>query len=400
MMKARTMLVAGIVMAMSAGAFAEDAHPVKLFNRFRVGYDDNIYQVEEKNGREKTDSVRLMEEIEVALKFDMEQTYLGLRYRPTVIWFSDRDDDDTDVVHDLQAKLEHEFSPSLRLTLADGFHSSQLPELQDGDYIVRENDDNIYNDFRAVLTYTFRPETYVDLAGRYYFLKYMDNDDLERSDNYWSAVGGVTLHQVLAAQTTAMADFRYQTLQYDKAPKSYDRDVDTIFGGLGIEQGLGKQMSATVRAGVQHRMYDAEDRDDKTRPYVDGSLTVSPTESGLTRFILSAGWAITASDVTGYLDQERIRTALTFVHNLTQRMELSLTGSYTLSQYDADDAMVDGLGDNDENAYAATARLSYLVGTRNWIEVGYQYTKLDSDIKSRESYDRNRVDLGWKIQLF
>ena len=388
------------MLARAAGALAENGHPVKIFNRFRVGYDDNVYQVEEKNGREKTDSLRLMEDIELAIKFDWEQTYLGLSYRPTLVWYSDRDNDDTDVLHDLKATLIQEFTPTLKLTLSDGFHSAQLPELQDGDYVVRENDDNIYNDLRAVLTYTFRPETYLDLAGRYYFLKYNDNDELEHTDNYWSAVGGLTLHQVLAAQTTAMVDFRYQTLQYDKAPKGYDRDVDTIFAGLGLEQGLGKNLSATVRAGVQHRMYDAENKDDKTRPYVDGSLTLTPTEAGTTRLILSAGWAMAASDVTGYLQQQRVRTALTFAHNFTQRLELSLTGSYTLSQYDEDDAMVEGLGDNDENAWAGTARLSYLIGTRNWVEVGYQYTKLDSDIKSRQSYDRNRVDLGWKIQLF
>lgn len=401
MMKTQAMLTAGILMAFAAGAVADESgSPIHLFNRFRVGYDDNVYQVEEKNGKEKTDSLRLMEEVEVALKLDLEQTYLGLRYRPNLIWYSDREDDDIDVRHDVQATLTQEFTPNLQLSLSDAFHSSQLPELQDGDYIVREKDDNINNDLRAVLSYTLRPETRLDLAGRYYFLKYLDNKPLEISDNYWSAVGGLTLRQILGPQTTAMVDFRYQTLQYDKAPDSYNRDADTIFGGLGLEQALGKQLSATVRAGVQHRMYDNDAFDDKTCPYVDGSLTLAPTESGLTRLILSAGWALAESDVTAYLVQQRIRAALTLAHKLTERLELTLTGSYTLSQYDADDAMAEGLGDNDENAYAATARLSYLVGTRNWIELGYQFTALDSDIKSRESYDRNRVDLGWRIQLF
>lgn len=396
-MKTKAMLTAGIMMALVAGASAEDSgRPIQLFNRLRVGWDDNVYQT----AKDETDSVRILEEIEVALKFDLEQTYLGLRYRPTLIWYSDRDDDDTDFLHDLTATFTQELTPSLQLSVSDTLHSSQLPELQDGDYIVRECDDNLYNDLRAVLSYTFRPETRLDLAGRYYILKYLDNDALEKTDNYWSAIGGVTLRQILGAQTTAMADFRYQTLQYDKAPDSYDRDVDTIFGGLGIEQGLGKQLSASIRAGVQHRMYDNDAFDDKTCPYVDGSLTLAPTESGLTRLILSAGWAMAESDVTAYLAQERIRTALTFAHKLTQRLDFSLTGSYTLSRYDADDAMVEGLGDNDENSYAATARLSYLIGTRNWVELGYQFTKLDSDIKSRTEYDRNRVDLGWRIQLF
>ena len=42
----------------------------------------------------------------------------------------------------------------------------------------------------------------------------------------------------------------------------------------------------------------------------------------------------------------------------------------------------------------------YRINRINWLEVGYQYVKLDSDIPGRENYDRNRADIGWKIQLF
>jgi hypothetical protein len=36
----------------------------------------------------------------------------------------------------------------------------------------------------------------------------------------------------------------------------------------------------------------------------------------------------------------------------------------------------------------------------NWLEAGWQYVMLDSDMPNRESYQRNRIDIGWKIQLF
>ena len=44
--------------------------------------------------------------------------------------------------------------------------------------------------------------------------------------------------------------------------------------------------------------------------------------------------------------------------------------------------------------------MTYRVNRINWLEVGYQYVELESDLVNRESYDRNRFDVGWKIQLF
>jgi len=46
------------------------------------------------------------------------------------------------------------------------------------------------------------------------------------------------------------------------------------------------------------------------------------------------------------------------------------------------------------------ARATYRVNRINWIEAGYQYVMFDSDVSGRESYERNRIDVGWKIQLF
>jgi hypothetical protein len=44
----------------------------------------------------------------------------------------------------------------LSLSLSDTLRASQLPELQDEGYIVRENDDNYYNSALATLAYNIR----------------------------------------------------------------------------------------------------------------------------------------------------------------------------------------------------------------------------------------------------
>ena len=106
MKQIRIFTVAACLAAWAASAFAES--PVHLSNRLRIGYDDNIYQAGESTlpdgstvKHDETDSFRILNEIELLLNLNLPRTYLGLRYRPTLAWFSEREDDDTDFWHDL-----------------------------------------------------------------------------------------------------------------------------------------------------------------------------------------------------------------------------------------------------------------------------------------------------------
>ncbi len=91
---------------------------------------------------------------------------------------------------------------------------------------------------------------------------------------------------------------------------------------------------------------------------------------------------------------------LSVAHDLTAKLNFYLSGAYTLNAYDADYALDPTLEDGDENTFLVSMRLSYRLNRVNWLEAGYQFVMLDSDLNGRESYERNRVDLGWKIQLF
>ena len=104
--------------------------------------------------------------------------------------------------------------------------------------------------------------------------------------------------------------------------------------------------------------------------------------------------------MTSYLSQDRFYASLSLAHDFTAKLSFYLSGAYSLNSYDEKYSMYDGLEDGDENTYLISMRMSYRVNRINWLEAGYQFVMLDSDVTNRESYDRNRVDLGWKIQLF
>lgn len=398
----RIFTVAACLAALAVPAFAES--PVHVNSRLRLGYDDNVYQAGDATladgstvSHEKTDSFRILEEIELLLNVNQPRTYLGLRYRPTFAWFSDRDQDDTDLWHDLDLNFVQKFTPTLALSFNDSLRYSQLPELQDENFVVRAKDDNYYNSALAALSYNVRPETRIDVSGRYILLRYTEDD--HENDNYYSMVGGLTLRQQLASRTTLMGDLRYQSLVYDEAEAAYNRDATSLFAGLGAEQTFNPKMIGSLRAGVEQRNYDNDLYDDNTQPYGELSMTIMPSPA--TRITGAASYSIYESDVSTYLSQNRTYLSLSVAYDVTAKLNVYASGAYAINQYEADYSLEAGAQDADENSYLFSARLSYRINRINWIETGLQYVKLDSDLVNRESYDRLRWDvIGWKIQLF
>ena len=399
MKKIEILCAAAVLAAFTMEAAAE----FRLSNRIRFGYDDNIYQTE----KNEKDSVRIIEEIEATLNQVMDNTYVGITYRPSLLWVEARDGDEFDVLHNLNFNLIQEFTPRLTLDLSDTLRAGQLPELTDGDYIVREDEDNIYNAAKASLMYEFRPGTRLDLSGRYLTLRYTEKwadpvtgEDLHDFDNYDSAVAGLSLRQQLGSLTTLSADVRYQRLEYEKSPVGFERDSDMVFGGLGIEQTISPSLLGSLRAGVEQRMYDNSDAyDDQTQPYAEGSLTWMPSPA--TRLTLAASYSIYESDITNYMSQNRAYTSLSLAHDFTARIHFYCSAAYTHGEYEADYAnkSMGVFEDGDEDSVSFAGRLAYEVAPKNWLELNYQFIKLDSDVAGRQSYDNNRVDVAWKIQI-
>jgi hypothetical protein len=387
-----------IALALPGWAAAQDPapseeSPIHMNNRIRLGYDDNIYQADDIH--DPKSSFRIIEEIEMLVNMNLERTYLGLRYRPSLLWYADRDPS-TDFLNDLDLNLTHNFSPSLALSLADTLRAGQLPELQDENYVVREDDDNIYNSAIATLSYNFQPETRLDLSGRYITLMYQSDDN--KNNDYYSLVGGVTLRQQLASRSTVMGDLRYQTLTYNEANVEANRDANTVFAGLGLEQTFSPKVIGSLRGGMESRAYDADLYDDNTSPYGELSLTFLPTPA--TRLTGAASYSIAESDVENYLSSDRTYLSLSLAHDFTAKWAFYASGAYSMDAYEADYSLDNTVGDANEDAVLFSARLTYRINRINWLEAGWQYVVFDSEVMNRESYTRNRIDLGWKIQLF
>ena len=385
-------MLTGALLVDMVGAAQETAQNFQVKNRFRVGWDSNVYETE----KDTQDSFKIIEELEFLLNMDMEQTFFGLRYRPTFIWWSDREPDDTDLHHEADVVFAHNFSPRVSLNLKNTLRIAELPELIDRGVVAREKDDYTYNLLDGVLGYKLSEPTRLEFGGRYTLLRY-DDDEVAATDDYDIYAAGVTLRHQLQRETALSADLRLEQTEYTDLD---ERSSESVFFGAGLEQIFTPNLVGSIRGGAQNKTFEDDEIGDETMPFGDISLTYLPSPK--TRITGGVGYSMFEADVYPFASQDRLLSFLSLSHDLTARIQLFLAGSYQQSKYDGDQKLDDpefaGTSpDGDEDVLQGSARVSYMLNRRNYLEASIQYLDFSSDL--RNDFDRTRLELGWRTQL-
>lgn len=363
-----------------------------VVNRLSLEYDDNVRET----STNKEDSLVIKDEIDLGLTLDFEPTFLTLRYRPSYLWWENREPDDSDFNHMVDAVLNHRFTPRLSAGLKHTYRMTESPEEIDRGTVIKEEGDYEYNVTDANVDYQVLTRTHAVVGGRYTTLSY-DNDDIAQTSDFDSMTAGLTLRHQLTELSSALADYRREDLEYD-----YEKDRGAVsdYIGLGYEQAMGASFVGVFRAGYEGRNYDAPTIDNESQPY--GDVTVTYLHSPRTRLSLGGGYALVEADVYPFAAQDRTTLFTTVAHDLTARITLYLAATYQLSEYSAE-TRIDGGADasipqeGDEKVLNGSASATYRINARNAVEASWQYLDLSSDI--RDDFDRNRFTLGWRLDL-
>ncbi|NTU56327.1 MAG: outer membrane beta-barrel protein [Anaerolineales bacterium] len=382
--------------------FSAMIKPYQINNRLRVEYDDNINQTE----TDKETSWKVIEEIEFLINFNLQNTYVGLRYRPSYVWW-DREPEggSSDFQHELDFVLNQTFSPRLSLSVVDTLRRGESPRQIIATNGVPENvnGDFYYNTLNGTLGYLLRPATRLELSGRWVAQRY-DNKAYSDSefDNY---VGGLTLRHQWVPETTLIGAFRYEAVDYN----GLDRGSKSLYAGGGVEQIFSPNLIGSLGGGYQRKDFNSDQISSETSPYVDVSATFLPSPS--TRISGGVGYSMFESEVFPFANQDRAQVFGSLAHDFTARVSFYLTGSYTIGSYDAEQTVEDPENptitakDGDDNVGQVSTRVTYQLNRSNWLEAGWQYVDFDSKLKYsngnklRESYKENRIDVGWKTQF-
>lgn len=387
-----SMLTVGLGFALTATHAAEGQLPVDVFNRLRVEYDDNVNATSSKQ-----DSVKIIEELELLLDSELDNTYLGVRYSPALVYFDDRAGDSTDLNHQFDFILNQKLSPRAVIKIKDTLRITDQPTVVQDDVTIRNNNDFLYNSLNGAFETQLVPEkTTLRVDGRYAMVAYDDSDVADESD-YDQIVGGIDIIQRVAPNTDVGGEVRYSQVDYENDL----RDSDSVQVGVTVSKIFSPKLQGELRAGYESRTADAAAKSDSDSPYVDGSIVLLPAQK--TRVTVGAGFSQDKSPTNKFTQQERTRVYGTVSQGITPALTLHLTGSYAMGSFSTDDATsrfdpaTDS--DGDENVLLFSASAVYEVNVRNWIEASWQYIELDSDVRPADDFDRNRVSLGWKYRL-
>lgn len=385
----------------------ETTKPWSISASLRGFYDDN-YFAQPKGLADESFGFELRPR--VAFNLPMEQTYIGGSYTYSMKYYEARANDHIDHTHEVDLKLDHRFSETMKVAFNDSFVYAREPEVVEGSGTTistfRTDSDVLRN--RASIDFTIRLTDTLGLAAGYEngWYDYQDDGPGSRSalldrfehtfrlDARWQArpdLVGIVGYQLGIINYTDD-----ELLSLAGTLTSSDRDTRSHYGYVGAEYTISEELSFAGRVGIQYTEYTELDNDE-TGPFADVSGTYrylpgSYVQAGVRhqRNPTDLAGTGTGTDVT--LDQETTTVFGSVHHRITAKIAANLVGQYQRSVFNG------GSFDGDvDNFLLAGINLQYDIN-QNWTaEAGYNYDRLDSDVGGR-SFSRNRIYAGIRLQ--
>jgi len=408
----RLIVVSMLVVGFCGGAFGIQGLPLTIDNRLRIEYDDNIRQ----ETTDEDSSMKIVEQLQLIGDINAENTFASLRYQPSFIYWADRPESDDNLDHALDLLINQRFSPRLSLAISDTLRYSELSELRaedDSELIIRPDNTYFYNKVDGAITYRLTSNLKLRANGAYDFVDYDENDVAQR-DDYDKYTAGADLESAISKKTSVGGQLRYSDISYDNDPPPIVEDGQTVDRGFGdrgselvqvggiLQHIFSPNLIANMRAGYSMRDYNAAATDSAEAPYVSASATMLPSPK--TRMTLGGTYSLYDADIYPYVGQTRSSVYGSIGHDVTAKVDFFVSATYIQGEYEADEVVdtivIERTGDNlggDDDSAQVSSRLRYNFYRNNYLELGYQYTEVSSEV--RRDYDRNRYWIGWQTRL-
>lgn len=380
----------------STTAFAAKERSIRVQNSVRVGYDDNVYQ----SADDETDTMFITDIVNISGKLTFSsRSDMLLYWQPE---FRYRMDADPKFVtyQDLYARFNHAVSQRTFLQVSDRFRYQD----KDGQSSLGKSSNQNYleNDLAGALDYTINSLSQAKLGAGYEFRRWDDSDY-----GTWTGTGGGNDYDQITADGSYIRELRpnttqgilglnYADLSYEGSRGGYNST--TIYGG--VDQNFNANLIGNVRLG--YSLSDVEnsagDSEKNSTPYLQAGLDFNPTAR--TSLNGTLGYSLYRAESSIYNAQERFNLGVGVRHDLTGKISISASLSYIHSQYDADYATESmTLEDAKDNYLKFSLRGSYQINRNNFVDAGYEYSNRWTSDNVFTEYDRNRIDIGWRLRL-
>lgn len=382
-----------VVLSLVSGVtFAAKENSVRFQNTVRMGYDDNVYQSEDKTGTAYiTDIINISGKLTFSSRSDML-----LYWQPEIRYRLDSDvEPDFITYQDLYARFSHAISQRMFLQISDRFRY-QDKDAQSGS-VNTSNQNYIENDLMGALDYTINSVSQVKVGTGYEFRTWDDS-------NYGSVLGndytqihadGSYIREFVPNKTTGLLGMDYMDHTYEGNRGGFDST--TIYGG--VDQNFTPNVVGNARVGYSFSNVENNSgvSSDTSSPYLQAGLDINPTAR--TSFTGTLGYSLYRSENSVYNAQDRFNLLLGVRHDLTGKINISSTIGYTVSLYDADYSVngVTPAPDAQDDYLTFGLRGSYQINRNNFLDAGYKFSTRSTDVNS--DFDRNEIDIGWRLRL-
>ena len=392
------LVVIGSVISMQG--FAAKERVIRFQNHVRVGYDDNVNMTDNKDAKETGYLTNISQ---ITGKF-----IFSSRTEAIIFWqpeFRYRFSADPKLVsyQDLYARLDHAISQRLFMTLSDRLRYQDREAQRQG---VKSSDQNyLDNDLQGSLTFTLSSLSNIKVAGGYMTRTWDDDIYGEvRGNNFDKvSVDASFVRQIFNEKVDGLVGVNYSSLNHEGQRGGYN----SVAAYLGIDQIFNPKLTAYGRFGYQASTVDTleattaadvKSSADDSSPYAQGGFDYAA--SARTSFNGALGYSLTSSENSLYNAQNRLNLGLGMRHDITAKINVSATLSYFYSMYDSDYTTgISAVSDAEDHYTSLALRATYQINRNNFFELGYIYSTRKTNSSNLTDYDRNRVELGWKLRL-
>ncbi len=367
--------------------------------KFRWEYDDNIFTTTkgEKNtyGVSEKESWKLYVEPKIDVHLLSDTSYLGGSYQYSLLYYTDRPDDDTEMAHDAQIDVRHRFSPGLEVALTDIFRYSEEPEIAEDivtaggvrTLTLQRNGDYYYNRGSAAMNVRLSPQLWMNLN---YANVYVDYDDAGVSyyyDRMINTAGG-KLQYLATPESRINLGVTYANVDYDS--DALRKDSDSWIGFVGLNQTLAKYTVGSITAGWENRDFSDVDISEDA-PFVDVNIASGLGKKSNAKAGYRYGLTETAYAQFG---AEQAHTLYAGVNAwLANWTSVHFNTSYEMAEFEGS---IPGRATSakDEDVWLLGIVLRQRVHRDMYLEVGYRRTDVSSDYDNSD-YERNRYYVGF-----
>lgn len=390
-MNKKTVLLSITTVLVALTGYSEQERVIHLQNHVRFGYDDNVYQNNSKNG-----SSELMDILNISGKLRFSgRSDAVFSYQPEVRYRFDADPK-TVTYQDLYGRLNHALSPIVFLDISDRLRYRQR-DAQSGN-VSMKNQNYLENDAMGAVSITLNSLSSLKLGGGYEFRNWDDkNYGKTLGNNYSQYKADASYFRELSPNVMkGMIGVNYLLNDYDGSRGSFDSV--TVLGGA--DRNFSPNTTGFGRVGASISSVDYVNGTQKTTtPYLETGFDYNPSDR--TSINGSADYSIYRSENSLYNSQNRLKLGVGVSHDLTGKISVASSLSYIYSRYSGDVAYSAGhVGiDANDTFIQWNLRASYQINRNNFVEAGYEYTDRLIDTFGLVEYDRNRVDIGWRLRL-